>query len=105
MALLDWSSQIRRLLTDALRLVAKNSVVGGSNADGHVFDLSPYRPTPTIVEAAQKLYAGHEIADIGRGDAADAELQAAADMHRVRWTSGPPRAVGAEAQPYGIGFA
>jgi hypothetical protein len=42
------------------------------------FDLSPYRPTPTIIEAAQALYAGHEIADIGRGDAGDAELQAAA---------------------------
>ena len=43
------------------------------------FDNSPYRPTPTIVEAAQALYAGHQIADIGRGDAADAELQDAAD--------------------------
>jgi hypothetical protein len=43
------------------------------------FDNSPYRPTPTIVEAAQALYAGHQIADIGRGDAADAELQSAAD--------------------------
>jgi hypothetical protein len=43
------------------------------------FDLSPYRPTPTIIEAAQALYAGHEIADIGRGDAGDAELQAAAN--------------------------
>ena len=42
------------------------------------FDLSPYRPTPTIIEAAQALYAGHEIADIGRGDAGDAELQSAA---------------------------
>ncbi len=46
--------------------------------DGVSFDMSPYRPTPTIVEAAQALYAGHEIAEIGRGDAADAELQAAA---------------------------
>ena len=43
-----------------------------------LFDQSPYRPTPTIIEAAQALYAGHEIADIGRGDAGDAELQAAA---------------------------
>jgi hypothetical protein len=42
------------------------------------FDTSAYRPTPTIVEAAQALYAGHQIADIGRGDAADAELQEAA---------------------------
>jgi hypothetical protein len=49
-----------------------------SQLDGVSFDMSPYRPTPTIVEAAQALYAGHEIAEIGRGDAADAELQAAA---------------------------
>jgi hypothetical protein len=48
--------------------------------DALSFDLSPYRPTPTIVEAAQALYAGHQIADIGRGDAADSELQAAADV-------------------------
>lgn len=41
------------------------------------FDYSAYRPTPTIIEAAQDLYAGHQIADIGRGDAADAELQRA----------------------------
>jgi len=46
------------------------------------FESSAYRPTPTIVEAAQSLYAGHQIADIGRGDAADLELQAAADLLR-----------------------
>ena len=39
------------------------------------FDHSPYRPTPTIVEASRALYAGHQIADIGRGDAADQDLQ------------------------------
>ena len=61
------------------------SVAGEMNAtlpalDALAFDLSPYRPTPTIVEAAQALYRGHQIADIGRGDAADAELQAAAEV-------------------------
>lgn len=66
-------------LTDALRLVADNVMHGVQATSGTTFDLSPYRPTPTIVEAAQDLYAGHQIADIGRGDAADAELQAAAD--------------------------
>jgi len=48
------------------------------------FERAAYRPTPTIVEAARELYAGHSIADIGRGDAADEELQAAADgLQRV----------------------
>lgn len=69
------------------------------------FDLSPYRPTPTIIEAAQSLYAGHEIADIGRGDAGDAELQAAANtlqaiaaqaeterVHTVCFVTGAPGA-------------
>ncbi|TLU88496.1 MAG: DUF2075 domain-containing protein [Chlorobium sp.] len=30
---------------------------------------SPYRPTPTIIEAARSLYAGHSVADISRNDA------------------------------------
>lgn len=62
----------------ALLLLAKHEDPGAEPLDGLGFDLSPYRPTPTIVEAAQALYAGHQIAEIGRGDAADAELQAAA---------------------------
>jgi hypothetical protein len=43
------------------------------------FDNSPYRPTPTIIEAAQALYAGHKIEDIGRGDASDEELRNASE--------------------------
>ncbi|MBJ6759887.1 DUF2075 domain-containing protein [Myxococcaceae bacterium JPH2] len=34
------------------------------------FEASPYRPTPTIIEAARAIYAGHTLADIGRSDAA-----------------------------------
>lgn len=30
---------------------------------------SPYRPTPTIVEAAQALYRGHNVSEISRSDA------------------------------------
>jgi hypothetical protein len=66
-------------LVEALRLIAERAGPDPEAIDHLGFDLSPYRPTPTIVEAAQALYAGHQIADIGRGDAADAELQAAAD--------------------------
>ncbi|WP_139811964.1 hypothetical protein [Ensifer aridi] len=48
------------------------------------FDASPYRPTPTIVEAAQAIYAGHEVSEIGRGDAADAELrETAASLRKI----------------------
>lgn len=64
-------------LADALRLAATAIDPATEPLDALGFDLSPYRPTPTIVEAAQALYAGHQIADIGRGDAADGELQAA----------------------------
>jgi len=66
-------------LADALRLALCGLQATGTSTDVHDFDRSKYSPTPTIIEAAQALYAGHEIADIGRGDAADAELQAAAN--------------------------
>ncbi len=65
-------------LADALLIVQSHVDPNAAAIDAHGFDYSPYRPTPNIVEAAQALYAGREIADIGRGDAADAELQAAA---------------------------
>lgn len=46
------------------------------------FLASPYRPTPTIVEAARSLYAGHHIDEIGRSDAEAADLAAARDAVR-----------------------
>ena len=67
-----------RTLGRALTALEKHIDPNATKLDAIGFDLSPYRPTPTIIEAAQALYAGHEIADIGRGDAGDAELQAAA---------------------------
>lgn len=69
-------------LVDAVLLAAALSDASADPLDALGFDLSPYRPTPTIVEAAQALYAGHQIADIGRGDAADLELQAAGERLR-----------------------
>ncbi|RJS22518.1 DUF2075 domain-containing protein [Corallococcus sp. H22C18031201] len=33
------------------------------------FEASPYRPTPTIIEAARAIYAGNTVADFGRSDA------------------------------------
>lgn len=66
--------------TEALRLVADCAIPSAPPVNLREFEFSPYRPTPTIVEAAQALYAGHRIPDIGRGDASDLELQAAAEQ-------------------------
>lgn len=75
----------RILLTNASSISQALAMLADVNAtashlDALTFQSSAYRPTPTIVEAAQALYAGHQIEDIGRGDAADAELQAAAQI-------------------------
>lgn len=37
-----------------------------------------YKPTPTIIEAAMALYAGHGVADISRSDAGAKNLSATA---------------------------
>ena len=39
---------------------------------------SGYRPTPTIIEAAQALYRGHDVREISRSDAGAINLQATA---------------------------
>lgn len=63
-------------LIEVLRLVQSTADPAAEATSTTDFVRSSYRPTPTIVEAAQALYAGHKIADIGRGDAADEALQA-----------------------------
>lgn len=40
----------------------------GIEIDAQVWAAASYRPTPTIVEAAQALYAGHTVAEIARTD-------------------------------------
>lgn len=42
---------------------------GGKPIDPVTWEAGRYRPTPTIVEAARALYAGHAVADIARNDA------------------------------------
>src|SRR5262249_397457 len=46
-------------LKEALRLAASTSVDGMSSLDWRQFDIGGYSPTPTIVEAARAVYAGH----------------------------------------------
>ncbi len=40
-----------------------------SKIDVNEWANSPYRPTPTIIEAAQALYRGHDVTEISRSDA------------------------------------
>ncbi len=49
--------------------------------DPHVWAAGGYRPTPTIIEAAQALFAGHEVAEIARAGADN--LAAATDAVRA----------------------
>jgi len=46
------------------------------------FDSGGYNPTPTIVEAAREMYAGHSVAEIGRTDADGITLEQAAGRLR-----------------------
>ena len=41
----------------------------GNKADG--WESKPYRPTPTIIEAARALYSGHNVEEITRNEAGD----------------------------------
>ena len=43
--------------------------LGGPELDPVAWAASPYKPTPTIVEAAQALYQGHDVEEISRSEA------------------------------------
>jgi len=45
------------------------ALAAGPPIDGLAWGTAPYRPTPTIVEAARTLYAKHSVAEISRNDA------------------------------------
>jgi hypothetical protein len=69
-------------LHEALQLAACLSVESGSLLAWREFDIAGYNPTPTIVEAARAVYAGHSVADIGRTDADGKALQHTAERLR-----------------------
>jgi hypothetical protein len=48
--------------------------------DPTTWEGSRYCPTPTIVEAARALYAGHDVADISRNDAGAINLRDTSDL-------------------------
>ena len=53
----------------------------GPEIDVSLWEQGRYQPTPTIVEAAKALYAGHDVQDISRSDAGAQNL--ARTSHRV----------------------
>jgi hypothetical protein len=52
---------------DAIRHLTEQAT--GTAIDPLVWPYAPYRPTPTIIEAARTLYARHSVHDIARHDA------------------------------------
>jgi hypothetical protein len=54
------------------RLLAR---FGGPEIDGPQWAAAPYRPTPTIIEAARSLYAQHSVEAIARHDAGAENLR------------------------------
>lgn len=54
-------------------------VCGSSGLDAHDWESGRYRPTPTIVEAAQALFRGHDVAEISRSEAGAENLTRTAD--------------------------
>jgi len=50
------------------------NVLGGDVVDADVWETGRYLPTPTIVEAARALYAGHSVTEISRSDAGAVNL-------------------------------
>jgi hypothetical protein len=49
--------------------------VKGESLDGQNWSTAPYRPTPTIIEAARALYAQHSVEEIARYDAGAQNLR------------------------------
>jgi hypothetical protein len=69
-----WSDGVvRPSLTNRERfldyLVALAEHFKGRELDVSAWEASPYKPTPTIVEAAQALYQGHDVEEISRSEA------------------------------------
>jgi len=49
--------------------------IGGEPINGSEWGIAPYQPTPTIIEAAQTLYAKHSVEAIARHDAGARNLR------------------------------
>ncbi len=67
------SEELLQLLEHLLTLSMDEKI------DPQEWSESIYRPTPTIIEASQALYEGHNVEDISRHDAGDQNLTATAE--------------------------
>jgi hypothetical protein len=60
-------------------LVEVASTDNGLQIDSEHWDNSPYRPVPTIIEAAELLYAGHQVAEIAHASSNPENLTVTTD--------------------------
>ncbi len=65
-------------LADFLAELARRSD-NGPQLDFSAWDAAPYRPVPSIIEAAELLYAGHEVREIAQASSAPENLGATTD--------------------------
>jgi hypothetical protein len=63
-------SNLHEVLIQCTRIITSRPAIDLDN-----WLTSSYKPTPTIIEAAQALYANHDVADIARNDAGAQNLQ------------------------------
>ncbi|MBX3747731.1 MAG: DUF2075 domain-containing protein [Verrucomicrobiae bacterium] len=73
--ILTHPSDLRTVLEEGVRAAS------GAAIDGPAWAGAPYRPTPTIVEAARALYSRHSVEAIARFDAGARNLQVTS--HRI----------------------
>jgi len=67
----DGVSYVQCANDDSLAEIVNHFITnhGSTEIDHQEWITSSYKPTPTICEAAQALYAGHDVSDISRSDA------------------------------------
>jgi Uncharacterized conserved protein (DUF2075) len=74
-----WRTNAPDLAAQILIAFKVESDPTGSVIDGLAWDLSPYRPVPTIVEAAEALFAGHNVREIAHSHAGAINLTKTSD--------------------------
>ncbi|MGA9934574.1 MAG: hypothetical protein WBP83_05575 [Nitrososphaeraceae archaeon] len=71
-----WNKRYKQKGKLVLRL---SQQFGSKHLDPWKWENSNYKPTPTIVEAAQALYQGHSVKEISRSDSGAENLVKSAD--------------------------
>jgi len=60
-------------------LIKSATTLSRPELDAEVWEAGSYKPTPTIVEAARALYAGHDVSEIARSDSGAINLTQTSD--------------------------